>query len=328
MDETTDIIEQIKFHIANDSIMDHKYFVKIEEFGMTDRSWSELQNIEFPVTITYPKISPSWLCQNKLHDLTSSKLYYTLLRGCTNEIDNVDEIPDDFIDHFYYIDDNQILEDLLSNGLAYCYSEGEKFLKLFLRLNKIKPLEFEKQECENGFSWYKKDDYNSFIESLRLKDGETFDEWFSQMCDKFDNDVVNLKEISKYDIEKYVVNFEYFTMEQQILLINGIKRWCLEKTIFQLLNANDCQEFVDYIWDDLPIIDLVKKYFYTINFSDYFCEKIIAIDNTMKDYLILSYYLYGIEHVTSVFPHINNTDVTRIVSDILYTNKYNAMKND
>lgn len=298
---------------------DFYFFV---EFGESNQPWNLIEGIEY--NILNPEIKTEWLIPDRLQGLKCPKLYLLLLEGC---LLHNHELTNDFINHYHEIE-GQIFLKLLMYARINPYVEGKLYYEAFLKLIKIKEFVLETpvdmvEELEDEF-------HIDHRFSENVINDMSFDEKIHQIMLNIDNNYKWQKKRPYFlnsSIRHLAKHFDKFNIENQVKFINRVLIWLDEMNIFMIMSENSCETFCDTIIDKIPILKIYRKYYHLTHSSYHFATKIIGMDNSLVDYVILSHLAFlDCHEIYKIFPHLCVNDIIRVVEAIVNTDAFYEIK--
>lgn len=312
---------EIKYSLIFEALNTEEPII-LHRFGPTGLPWSVFENIAFE-EYNYIDIKSEWLTIDRLEGLTDFNIYYQLLKGC---LYHRYDLPECFINHYREINDNQLFFKLLENGRRLDYERGKYFYETFLKYSKIIDFvildDFEK-------AWnYDEEDLrylNTFDIDENVSDDMTLNEKVKQIMINMNNHFLDDTNFYfKLQMQYIGMHFHNLDIENKTSYLNNIKKWFSKEDIFIILNDSNNNELFDVMCDEINIIDIVKKIYHTQGIYAHLARKIISIDNSLIDYLIISEidYLYQ----NSLLCEITASDIIRTVDRIVNTDDFPEIK--
>jgi len=295
-EEEIDIRYWILYKILVDQYINQN---DIDKFADSDHPWALIQdnhNIRFlhNCIIDIHMVRPE-----KIIGLTSLSLYKFLFGSI---LKNQQEPPDEFINHYVNIVDNEtrMLWYILDIAI---YSH---LLKCFLKIIKIKPLVFAESRD------YYDDD---FVNNVNESKSDILSEYFPDV-NNIDNmsvtDIFDTKDVKKYTIREIMKMFNSLSMSEQIKFGSSIRQCLSDKELLDEICDTLCRLFVDFAFDNYPIAEWFDKYYNEINISSYFGKKLLATNSKLKDKIMFRA-LRNSRVITLIFPDITQYDVIRVI---------------
>jgi len=306
----TDILYRVVYKLIIDSyFLDHDEMI---EYANSDHPWSLLQNYSIRYSLLHC-LDIQWIRSEKIIGITTINIYGFLI---VNLIESGVECSEEFINLYGNVDDpnTNILWTLLEMR-KFHKRNGIFFLKIFLKLIRIKPLVFcqklndEINIIEMNYKYYSEDNY------INLLKKEIVGKYMKDVTDieKISiTDIFDLDNIDKHFVKKCVKVFGNLSMSEQIKFGVNIDKHLTDKHILGEICVSRDFIFVDYIFENFPVCKWFAQYYELYPIDSYFGKKLLSIDSELKDKIMFSA-LYDNRVLGEIFPDITQYDIVTLV---------------